>query len=163
MKRNQNAVESSKNTNTMSYSIFGKKQPSDGPQKVYLSLNISETMFNHGYVDLNKYALAMDPIVTFDELRKEMADKEKIFRNLVSNTAVLDRLRDAYSIDIPPVDKNLNATEPGGKFIQLLLDDVLFTVSPIEKLPKGVTLFNAVTLPMGIRFKLYKYHWIPRN
>ena len=147
----------------MSYSIFGKKQPCDGPKKVYLSLNISETMFNHGYVDLNKYDLRLEQIVTFDELRKEMANKEKIFRNLVSNAAVIERLRDAYNINIPPIDRDLNASDQGRTFIQLLVDDVLFTVSPIEKLPKGVTLYNAVTLPVGIRFKLYKYHWVPRN
>jgi len=147
----------------MSYGIFGKKQPCDGPQKVYLSLNISETMFTDGNVDLSKYAPAIEENVTFDELRKEMANKDKIFRSLVSNKAVLERLNDAYGISIPPIDRNLNSSDQGGKFIQLLLDDVLFTVSPIEKLPKGVNLYNAVTLPIGIRFRLRKYHWIPRN
>ena len=107
-----------------------------------------------------RYSVSTETVTNDPE---QMANKDKIFRSLVSNKAVLERLNDAYGISIPPIDRNLNSSDQGGKFIQLLLDDVLFTVSPIEKLPKGVNLYNAVTLPIGIRFRLRKYHWIPRN
>lgn len=122
-------------------------------KRVFVAHNISESMFvNSGY-DFEQYRVKISR-ATFDDMREAVEESKKsgTLKNLITNSAVLNRLKEMYQIDIPITSiKEKISIQPG---------DVLYTLSPVERL--SLKLYDAEeSLPPGIRLKVIKYQIVP--
>lgn len=124
-------------------------------ERIFIAHNISESMFiNSGY-DFEQY-LIKPSRANFDELRQLVEENKELVKCLIVNPAVINRLKETYKIDLPVNSKEREkiAVQPG---------DILFVISPVEKLTLKVFEQEGTTLPVGVRLKLIKYQLVPRS
>lgn len=122
---------------------------------IFIAHNISETMFINSGHDFEQYHI--DPYrFSFAELKKVVEEKKYCvtLKNLISNQAVLNRIREMYQIDLPQSTREKIALQPG---------DELYVISPIEGLTRPLRETEGTDLPPGVRFKIIKYCLSPRN
>lgn len=125
-------------------------------KQIYLALNTSESMFIHNGYDFEKYDIRPTH-ATFEDLKMALEpSKGATFINLVSNQAVLNRVKEMYQLNIPVPENK--------EWIRMMPGDELYTVSPVEKTTfRLYEVADGTSIPSGVRLKLIKYRLVPRN